>query len=218
MKDNKKKKTGKNFKKKQKKKKRARYRRVKGLVCENFKHLKTHQNFKLPKTQYKYYKNNGASDDILKYANLQGKTFGEKYMESFAREWFNLDSRISSGHDHIKNGIMIEQKSSRFGADGADWKWQHIEMKHTDWDVLLLAGLNINSIDFFVSKRNVVEKLIEENIITGQGKKDKNGKASPQQAYWFSRRNFEKNNKKFTDYFTQVFSEKDLINFLKINK
>lgn len=89
-------------------------------------------------------------------------------------------------------------------------------MKHTDWDVLLLAGLNINSIDFFVSRRNVVEKLIEENIITGQGKKDKNGKASPQQAYWFSRSNFKKHNKKFSDYFTQIFSEKDLVNFLKI--
>ena len=186
----------------------------KGLICSNMKQMLIHQSFVQPISQYDYYLSKGASEDILRYTTLQGKTFGEKYMESFAREWFKLDNRTSSGHDHSKNGYRIEQKASRFGANGACWRWQHIEMKHEDWDILLLTGLNISSIDFFAGSRNDVQTLIEQNVITGQGKKDKNGKAAAQQAYWFSINDFEKHNKKFSDYFTEIFYEEDLVNDL----
>ena len=107
---------------------------------------------------------------LLQYVRLQGKTFGEKWCEKLAREYFNLDPRKGSGHDHCKLNKTIEQKSSRYGSNGADWKWQHIEMKH-HFDYLLLTGLDFNGFNFYITKRSLVEELINKNIITGQGKK-----------------------------------------------
>ena len=87
---------------------------------------------------------------------------------------------------------------------------KHIEMKH-EWDYLLLAGLDFTNIRFYIASRKIVEELINCNIITGQGKKNDKGIAEAQQAYWFSRSDFSKNNKKFRDYFVPVHNESELI-------
>lgn len=185
--------------------------------------LKCHQTFKLPKTQIDFYKENNAHIEILKYVELTGKSFGEKYMEALASEYFNLCKRESSesksgsgsGHDHTKNSKRIEQKSARYHACGGDWKWQHIEMKHA-WDYLLLCGLDFQDIKYYIASRTVVEKLINEGVIVGQGKKV-DGVAQPQQAYWFSRSDFKKHNKLFSDYFVMVRDESELIQYLNEN-
>ena len=117
------------------------YRKNQPLNSNKLLLLKSHQDFKPSKTQLEYYIENKASPQILQYVTLQGKTFGEKYMEKIAKEYFNLEKRINSSHDHIKLGKKIEQKSARYGSDGSEWKWQHIEMKH-DWDYLLICGLD----------------------------------------------------------------------------
>jgi hypothetical protein len=185
-----------------------------GLNINALEKLVAHLNFIVPKTQLDYYIDNDSSPEILKYVGLQGKTFGEKYMEPIAREFFNMEKRTNSSHDHSKNNKLIEQKSARYHANGSDFKWQHIEMNH-EWDFLLLTGLEFNSIVFYIATRKIVEQLIEEGIITGQGKKDDNGVASPQQAYWFQRTDFKKKSKSITDYFTVVSSEEELVNYIE---
>lgn len=184
-----------------------------GLTADKLTTLQCFQSFKKPKSQYDYYKSNNASEAILKYVELQGKSFGEKYMEQIAKEYFNLDNRTSSTHDHTKFNKTIEQKSARYHANGGDWKWQHIEMSH-QWDYLLLCGLDFNSIKFYIANRKIVEHLIDLRVIVGQGKKI-NGIAAPQQAYWFSRSDFKKKQLTFTDYFQEINSEADLVNYLQ---
>tara|TARA_B100000282_G_C31720927_1_gene485971 strand:- start:1144 stop:1830 length:687 start_codon:yes stop_codon:yes gene_type:complete len=184
-----------------------------GLTCINLSKLKCHINYICPKSQLEFYIENDSPKDIQQYVTLPGKTFGEKFMESIAKEYFNFENRKDSGHDHIKLTKTIEQKSARYHANGDDWKWQHIEMSHS-WDYLLLCGLDFKEIKFYIASRKTVEKLIEDKIITGQGKII-NGVAQPQQAYWFSRSDFKKNKKEFTNYFTPILNEKSLIKYLE---
>tara|TARA_B100000035_G_C21015862_1_gene561786 strand:- start:1190 stop:1849 length:660 start_codon:yes stop_codon:yes gene_type:complete len=185
-----------------------------GLTSDVLSLLKCFINFQTPKTQLEFYMENNASKEILRYVSLQGKAFGEKYMEQIAKEYFNLENRISSTHDHTKEGKSLEQKSARYHANGDDWKFQHIEMSHK-WDYLLLCGLDFKEIKFYIASRKIVENLIKDGIITGQGKKI-DGVAQPQQAYWFSRSDFNKHKKKFTDYFTPIKDESSLVKYLQI--
>ena len=183
------------------------------LNGQKLNELQAHMAFKKPKSQEEYYIKYKSPEYILQYARISsGKTFGEQYMESIAKEYFKMDKRVSSTHDHIKNGKTIEQKSARYHANGSDWKWQHIELSHA-WDFLLLTGLDIDCVRFYVAPRETVYQLIELRVITGQGKKD-----NPQQGYWFSRSDFKKNNLVFTDYFTELFGEQDLVNAMNNNK
>ena len=183
-----------------------------GLTSNKLSKLKCHNDFKRPETQLEFYIKNNTSEEILPYVDLQGKTFGEKHMEKIAKEYFNLGDRISSTHDHTKCGKTLEQKSARYHANGDDWKWQHIEMTHK-WDYLLLCGLDFKDIKFYIASRKIVETLIADGIITGQGKK-KDGIAQPQQAYWFSRSNFAKHGKIFTDYFVEITNECYMVKYL----
>jgi len=148
----------------------------------------------------------------MKYVELSPAAFGAR-MEAIAREYLGLRNRIGSGHDHSVNDKTIEQKSSRYTAKGGEWMWQHIEIKH-DWDYLLICGLNFHRIQFYISPRHKIERLIEVGVITGQGKKDTAGITEPQQAYWFSKKNFVKNNVEFSDYFTEVDSSESLNDFV----
>ena len=165
------------------------------------------------KTQLEFYKENNASEIIQQFVDMPGKTFGEKCMEPIAKDHFHLDSRTDSGHDHKKIEKKIEQKSARYHANGDDFKWQHIEMTH-DFDFLLLTGLDFNEILNFIGSRKIVEELIEQGIITGQGKKNDDGVAVPQQGYWFSRSQFANKNMIFEDYFRQIKCEQDLIDYI----
>ena len=165
------------------------------------------------KSQLDFYKENNASKEILYYVDVPGKSFGEKYMENIAREYFKLNKKNDTTHDHVKLSKTIEQKSARYHANGGEWKWQHIEMKH-HFDYLLLCGLDFHSIRFFITSRKSIEKLVQLKIITGQGKKI-NGSAEPQQGYWFSRSDFKKKKIIFNDYFKEIMNEKDLVDYLK---
>ena len=183
----------------------------KGVTSSNLLNLNCHKNFITPKSQYDYYLENNASEQILKYVSLQGKTFGEKYMEPLAAEWFSLDARTDSGHDHNKLNRRLEQKSARYHANGNDWKWQHIEMNH-QWEYLLLCGLDFKEIKFYIGSRTIGDRLIDDKIIEGQGKR-----GSPQQGYWFTRCIFKTKNKDFNNYFKEVKNEKQLIRYLNLN-
>lgn len=170
--------------------------------------LKTHVTFKKPKTQFEYYVQNGSPECILRYVDLGGKCFGEEYMERLAQEYFQTNKRTDSGHDHVKLGQTIEQKSARYHANGTDWKWQHIELGHA-WDHLLLTGLDFHEIRFFIAPRTTVLTLRTIGVLTGQGKQ-----GNPQQAYWFTRNDFKKKQVVFEDFFTELFTEDDLVAYL----
>ena len=182
---------------------------IKGCGVDKLLTLSAHSSHVKPKTQEDYYLENEAHPEIMKYVGLSPGAFGGR-MELIAREWLDLDPRQDSGHDHSKNGKTIEQKSSRYTAKGGGWMWQHIELKH-EWDYLLICGLNFNNIQFYISPRSKIEDLVKLGVITGQGKKNSDGVASAQQAYWFSKKNFTKKNIEFSDYFQEINSAQDLI-------
>lgn len=186
-----------------------------GLTIETLTKIPIVQHFmqNKHKTQYQYYEEQGAPLEILMFVELPGKTFGEKYMEQITRFHYNMDPRDDSGHDHRKLGYTIEEKSARYHANGGDWKWQHIEMKHP-WSYLFLSGLDFHRIRNFIASRETVESLISMGIITGQGKKSENGVANAQQGYWFSRSDFAKHGKSFLDYFHEIKNEYELIQFI----
>lgn len=175
-------------------------------------HLQTHLLFQKPKTQLEFYIKQGSPECILRYVDLGGKPFGEKYMEGLAQEYFRMTKRYDSGHDHVKMGKTIEQKSSRYCANGSDWKWQHIELDH-QWDHLMLTGLDFHEIRFFIAPRRTVLTIRSLGVMTGQGKQ-----GNPQQAYWFSRSDFKKKHIRFEDYFTELFTEDDLNTYLRFQK
>lgn len=186
-----------------------------GLTIETLTKIPIVQHFmqNKHKTQYQYYEEHGAPLEILMFVELPGKTFGEKYMEQITRFHYNMEPRDDSGHDHRKLGYAIEEKSARYHANGGDWKWQHIEMKHP-WSYLFLSGLDFHRIRNFIASRETVESLITMGIITGQGKKSENGVANAQQGYWFSRSDFAKHGKSFLDYFHEIKNEYELIQFI----
>lgn len=111
-----------------------------------------------------------------------------------------------------KSCSMFDCRGKHSGKSGA--KNSHIEMKHP-FDYLMLTGLDFQEFKFYITNRRMVERLIQEGVITGQGKKDKNGIANPQQAYWFEISNFAKQQKKFTDYFTELTDEQSLIDYIQ---
>ena len=189
---------------------------VSGLTHEIIEHMTIYQTFVSTKgpTQLDHYMQHHSPESILFFVNCPGKTFGEKYMEQLARVHFQFDPRIDSGHDHTKLTKKIEQKSARYHANGGDFKWQHIEIKH-DFDYLLLTGLDYTMIRNYIASRQIVEELIQIGIIQGQGKKNSEGIAEAQQGYWFSRSDFANNNMNFEDYFTEIFCEQDMIQYIQ---
>lgn len=178
----------------------------------SMKYLKQFNNdFKESKKQLEYYIENNTNPEILYCVSQNNKEFGEKYMEKLMREYLKLEKKSDSSYDHIKNDKKIEQKSARFQANGSSWQWQHIEINH-EWDILMIVGVNFKSIDIYVTSRKIVSELIDKNIIKGQGKKDINGIAQPQQGYHFKKSDF--SNEDFNKYFTKINNEDDIVQYI----
>ena len=184
------------------------------VSVDRLKALRSFQGHQQRLTQLDHYRANQALPEILFYVGLTGPACGNA-MEDVAREIFQLDKRLSSCHDHTFGRFKIEQKTARYHANGADWKWQHIELKHS-WDLLMLTGIDYQSLHFYITTRQKVEELIELGVITGQGKKNKlTGVAEAQQGYWFSRSDFGKTGQApvFTQYFQEVGAPEDLLKY-----
>ena len=171
------------------------------------------KNYKRKNTQEDFYRISGAEPEIVNYAGENNKVWGAN-AEKISREWFKMDPPTSSCHDHIKQGKTIEQKSMRLGAKGSEGKWQHIEIKH-EWDYLLLCTLEVHGLSFHITSRGNVETLVKKGVITGQGKKGKDGIAEAQQAYWFEKNNFKKKDMVFEDYFKKLTDEGSLIEYIQ---
>ena len=181
-----------------------------GLDMVALRNLNSHNNFAPSPTQEQYYRDNGSTEDILQYTR-PGCSIGVQ-AEKITKEYFNLDNRTSTSHDHQKLGKKIEQKTGRYHANGGEWRWQHIEMQH-NWDYLLVCGLDFHGFKFFIIERNQLESILPQ-LNAGQGAQGEDGVANPQQGYWFTKSNFTKNNLNFNNYFTELFNEEDLINYI----
>jgi len=183
------------------------------LSITSLRNLDFQKNYMRKDTQEDYYRKNGSPSEIVNYAGENNKVFGAN-SEKIAKEWFLMDNSDSSCYDHIKCGKTIEQKSMRLGSKGNEGKFQHIELKH-HWDYLLLCKLELNGFSFSITSRKNVEYLVELGIITGQGKKGKDGIAEAQQAYWFEKNDFKKKGKNFDDYFRKLTDETSLIEYIQ---
>lgn len=183
------------------------------LSIDTLRNLDFQKNYKRKDTQEDYYRKNGSPSEIVNYAGENNKVFGSN-SEKIAKEWFLMDNSDSSCYDHIKCGKTIEQKSMRLGSKGNEGKFQHIELKH-HWDYLLLCKLELDGFSFSITSRKNVEELVTLGIITGQGKKGKDGIAEAQQAYWFEKNDFKKKDKNFNDYFKELTDETSLIEYIQ---
>ena len=89
-------------------------------------------------------------------------------------------------------------------------------MNH-NWDYLLICGLEFNGFRFYIASRKIIEFLIINGVVTGQGKKNNMGIAVPQEGYWFTKSNFAKKGLIFDQYFTEIYNERNLITYIKNN-
>ena len=136
------------------------------------------------------YKEHGALPEIIEIVKLTGASLGIK-MEKIARDVFDClkernKGKNNTGYDHIielspGRIIKIEQKSSCHWGKTNNYKWQHVEKNHP-WEYIILCGIDIKIVHFWIMNRSVFNKLIEEKKITNQG--NKTGESS--EGMWFN--------------------------------
>ena len=132
-------------------------------------------------TQLERYESKKSPEEITKIISFGGGPKMGCYMENFARFNFPcLEVRKGTGHDHCFKQYKIEQKSSGHWGEH-DYKWQHVEEKH-DWDILLLCGIDYQTIQFWTMNRRIFRQMLKEGNITNQGKKS--GESS--EGVWFN--------------------------------
>jgi hypothetical protein len=120
-------------------------------------------------TQTKYYKDNGATEEVLQLVNLESKAFGSE-SEKILSELFSFGPRTSSENDATLNGKKIEIKSARYWAGKDDCVWQHLEPDH-DYEYAIFALLDFDGWNVWgISKKNLMGELREKKIVTFQGK------------------------------------------------
>ena len=117
--------------------------------------------------QLDFYIKHHSHEDILKIVSLNNKSFGER-MQRIASEVLGMTKATNSGHDAIKNGKLLEIKSSRFWVDTKDWCFQHIMEDHT-YDYLLCIGINFDNIEMYIIDKKDFLDLKHDGIVKVQG-------------------------------------------------
>lgn len=112
---------------------------------------KEYANVMKKRTQFDYYRERGASDEILKLVTMNNKTYGTGFMESYIRSHFGMKNPINSEHDGIYMDKKFEIKAPRFGNTGT-YFIQHLKPNH-DFDYILIALLQPSGIETFVIKK-----------------------------------------------------------------
>jgi hypothetical protein len=177
---------------------------MEGLTSNKLEKLLWYKNKTKIKTQLDLYIENNSPKPILRLVKMSNKSFGSE-SEKIAYEYFNMQNRSDTTHDFIKCDFKIELKSARYNSCGKlDFRWQHIDHIH-EWDFLLLCAVEFDKIRYFISSNIIIQKLIDSNKITGQGKL-----GLPKQGYWFSLKKI----KNFDKYFSEIFDEKTLIKYI----
>ena len=126
----------------------------------------------IKETQTEFYKRNQACPEVLKLVDLESKSFGMR-CEKIIREMFSLEKATNSQHDAIYNGTKIEIKSARYWGGTMDCKFQHIEPDY-DYEYILFVLVEFQDLHIWGMHKSKVKKMIEQGILTLQGK----------QGYW----------------------------------
>ena len=153
-------------------------------------------------TQLSFYERNNSTDNVLKLAALNNKTFGAA-MEKIIRTVFNLSNPTKTTHDMCLLDYEFEHKSSKFWVSTNNWKWQHV-MIGLDYDYLILSGLNFSGINSFIISKDEVLRLNESGLIVRQ---QGGGEG---QGLWFDY-------KDIAPYLTAIETTDDIINYIKNN-
>jgi hypothetical protein len=104
------------------------------------------------RTQFDYYRERGASDEILKLVTMNNKIYGTGFMEPYIRSHFGMNLPINSEHDGVYMDKKFEIKAPRFGNMGS-YFIQHIKPTH-DFDYILIALLQPNGIETFIIRKS----------------------------------------------------------------
>jgi hypothetical protein len=150
------------------------------FYIRNIKRTKTFNTLIKRTTQLDYYTKHRADPDIIKFVEMNNKTFGES-MQKLMCEILKLDPPINTSHDAriIKKGLKFEIKSSRYWMKKEDFVWQHI-MENHNYDYLILLGLDFHEISVYMITKEKMINLKNEGIIKMQG-------GAEGQGLWFSR-------------------------------
>ena len=125
-------------------------------------------------TQLERYEKKNAPECIKRFIAIGGGPKMGTTLEQYARFHFKTlkkrdKGRDQTGYDHKLGDVLIEQKSSgHWGED--DYKWQHVEAKHK-WTMLLLCGIDYETVRFWGMSRKTFDRLLSEKKITNQGNK-----------------------------------------------
>jgi len=161
-------------------------------------------------TQLQRYEKMNAPECIKKFIAIGGGPKMGTTLEKYARfRYKKLEKREKgkeeTGYDHIvkleNRKIFVEQKSSGHWGDD-DYRWQHVEDKHK-WNILLLCGIDYNSIHFWAMDRNTFKRLISEKKITNQG----NQAGESSEGMWF-------NYSDVKDSLIEIHSDEQLLQFV----
>lgn len=117
------------------------------------------------RTQYDYYHERGASDEILKLVTMNNKTYGTGFMEAYIRSYFGMTHPINSEHDGVFMDKKFEIKAPRFGKMG-NYFIQHIKPQH-DFDYFMIALLQPMGIETFVNRKSDMYEYLR--IQKGEG-------------------------------------------------
>ena len=162
------------------------------LPVEIVKETKAYKNTVNKISQYSYYENNGAAPEILKIVNMESKAFGA-LIEKVLIEHYELDKRVNTQHDARIGEKKLEIKAARYWAGKDECKWQHIEQGH-DYDFILFALVDFNSIKCWIAKKEVVCQHMTPQGLQGN---------------WVDKSTI-------LQYLTEVTSKEELFEFVKL--
>lgn len=170
-----------------------------GFKLEDFTSTNQFKTISKKINQMDFYRNNNSSENILKMVALNNKSFGER-MQRIVSETLGMSKATSTGHDAIKNGKLIEIKSSRYWVDTKDWCFQHIMADHK-YDYLLCVGIAFDNIELYIIDKEEFFHLKDDGIVRVQG-------GGEGQGMWFQFRDMK-------DYLHKIESIEDFDNWIK---
>jgi hypothetical protein len=170
-----------------------------GFKLEDFTSTKQFKTISKKINQLDFYRNNNSPKNILKMVSLNNKSFGER-MQRIVGETLGMSKATSTGHDAIKNGKLIEIKSSRYWVDTKDWCFQHIMADHK-YDYLLCVGIAFDNIELYIIDKEEFFHLKDDGIVKVQG-------GGEGQGMWFQFRDMK-------DYLHKIESVEDFDNWIK---
>lgn len=121
-------------------------------------------------SQYEYYSNSGATEEILKLITVTNNRAFGALMEKIVRGLFEMSKPepATTKYDAIYKGRRIEIKAARYWVDvDVNCMWQHIEPTY-DYEWVLFVLVDLEDLKFWIAPKDVI--VARTDIFTKQGK------------------------------------------------